>query len=290
MAMLFAASAPSASAALVALRHVRAQRRAPTTTRPPGRAEERAGRDAHDGRATGARRGFAARFAPSHADDAEPARVARARCSGWRSAPARRPRRRSSTAASTCATSCGTIRVPTLLLHRRDDAGHRRRATRATSPSTSPARGSSSSTGADSLPFLGDADAVLGEIERVPHRRPARRPSHDRVLATVLFTDIVGSTVRAAALGDEPWRDLLAEHDRVVRACLARHRGREIKSVGDGFLAMFDGPARAIRAARSIVSERHRRSGSRSAPACTPASSRWSATTSPASPSTSPRA
>jgi len=74
------------------------------------------------------------------------------------------------------------------------------------------------------------------------------------VLATVLFTDIVDSTVKAAALGDEPWRDLLAEHDRLVRSSLGRHRGREIKSVGDGFLALFDGPARAVRAARAIVS------------------------------------
>jgi len=95
---------------------------------------------------------------------------------------------------------------------------------------------------------------VIGEIDEflTGDRRP---PEHDRVLATVLFTDIVGSTVRAAALGDEPWRDLLAEHDRLVRAALARHRGREIKSVGDGFLALFDGPARAVRAARSIVAD-----------------------------------
>jgi class 3 adenylate cyclase len=71
----------------------------------------------------------------------------------------------------------------------------------------------------------------------------------------VLFTDIVGSTERAAALGDEPWRDLLAEHDRVVRIVIERNRGRVVKSVGDGFLAVFDGPARAVRAARDVVSQ-----------------------------------
>ena len=75
------------------------------------------------------------------------------------------------------------------------------------------------------------------------------------MLATVLFTDIVGSTERAAALGDQPWSDLLAEHDRVVRVGLERHRGRVVKSVGDGFLAVFDGPARAVRAARAIVAQ-----------------------------------
>jgi class 3 adenylate cyclase len=106
----------------------------------------------------------------------------------------------------------------------------------------------------DTLPFLGDADAVLGEVDEflTGDRRP---PDHDRVLATVLFTDIVGSTERAAALGDDPWRDLLAEHDRVVRAVITLNRGRVVKSVGDGFLAVFDGPARAVRAGRAIVSQ-----------------------------------
>jgi class 3 adenylate cyclase len=69
----------------------------------------------------------------------------------------------------------------------------------------------------------------------------------------VLFTDIVGSTSRAAELGDQGWRDLVAEHDRIVRRLLDRHNGREIKTMGDGFLATFDGPARAIRAAHAIV-------------------------------------
>ena len=81
-----------------------------------------------------------------------------------------------------------------------------------------------------------------------------RRPQEaDRVLATVLFTDIVGSTDRAAAMGDHAWRELLARHNELVRLELERWRGREVKSLGDGFVATFDGPARAIRCAQAIV-------------------------------------
>jgi class 3 adenylate cyclase len=72
------------------------------------------------------------------------------------------------------------------------------------------------------------------------------------VLATLLFTDIVGSTDRAAEIGDARWRELLAEHDQLVRRALDRFEGREVKTTGDGFLATFDGPARAIRCAESI--------------------------------------
>ena len=147
----------------------------------------------------------------------------------------------------------GSIRVPTLLLHRRGDRGIDPGHSRHLAEHIPGAR-LVELDGDDTLPFLGDSASVIGEIDEflTGDRRP---PEHDRVLATVLFTDIVGSTMRAAALGDQPWRDLLAEHDRVVRACLARNRGREVKTVGDGFLAVFDGPARAVRAARSIVAE-----------------------------------
>jgi class 3 adenylate cyclase len=75
----------------------------------------------------------------------------------------------------------------------------------------------------------------------------------DRVLATVLFTDIVGSTTQAAELGDRRWRELLQRHHAVVRGMLARYRGQEVDTAGDGFLATFDGPARAIRCAQSIA-------------------------------------
>ena len=77
----------------------------------------------------------------------------------------------------------------------------------------------------------------------------------DRVVLTVLFTDIVGSTARATELGDRRWRRLLEEHDAVVRSNLARFRGREVETTGDGFLATFDGPARAIRAAAAMRDE-----------------------------------
>lgn len=75
----------------------------------------------------------------------------------------------------------------------------------------------------------------------------------ERILATILFTDIVGSTERAASLGDQRWRSLLDAHDRTVREQLRRFRGREVKTTGDGFLASFDGPARAVRCAKAIV-------------------------------------
>jgi class 3 adenylate cyclase len=99
---------------------------------------------------------------------------------------------------------------------------------------------------------MGDSDAVLAEIEEfVTGVRPAPEP--DRVLATVLFTDIVGSTERAGELGDRAWRDLLESHHAAVRTELARFRGREIDSAGDGVFAAFDGPARAVRCAVAVV-------------------------------------
>jgi class 3 adenylate cyclase len=106
--------------------------------------------------------------------------------------------------------------------------------------------------GIDHLPFAGDADAVLGEIEEF--LTGARSvPEPDRVLATVMFTDIVGSTERAAELGDARWRELLASHQRVIEEQLARFRGRQVKTLGDGMLATFDGPARAIQCGLGIA-------------------------------------
>ena len=101
--------------------------------------------------------------------------------------------------------------------------------------------------------FFGDQDAILGEIEEflTGVRTP---PLAERVLSTVLFTDIVESTKRAAELGDRQWRDLLDEHDAMARQQLTVHRGRRVNSIGlgDGILATFDGPARAIRCAQAI--------------------------------------
>jgi class 3 adenylate cyclase len=105
--------------------------------------------------------------------------------------------------------------------------------------------------GDDNLIFVGNSDADLDEIEEfltgVRHA-----PTTTRVLATVLFTDIVGSTEQAAALGDKAWKDLLDRHDGVVRRQLERFGGREVNTVGDGFLATFDGPGRAIECGRAI--------------------------------------
>ena len=108
--------------------------------------------------------------------------------------------------------------------------------------------------GRDYLPWFGDQEALLDEVEAfVTGARPDRAP--DRVLATVLFTDLVGSTQRAAELGDRRWRELLEQHNALVRRLLERYGGREIDRAGDGFLATFDGPGRAVRCALAIVSE-----------------------------------
>jgi class 3 adenylate cyclase len=142
------------------------------------------------------------------------------------------------------------IRVPTLILHSAGD--------RVLLPAGSqflaehiPGARFVELPGIDHVPWGDDGDAILDEIEEfltgVRHG-----PEPDRVLATVLFTDIVGSTERAAALGDRRWRDLLEGHHDLVRRELGRFRGREIDTTGDGFLATFDGPARGIRCARAV--------------------------------------
>jgi class 3 adenylate cyclase/pimeloyl-ACP methyl ester carboxylesterase len=105
--------------------------------------------------------------------------------------------------------------------------------------------------GDDHLPWIGDGDGVADEVAEFV--TGARLPDDvDRVLATVLFTDIVGSTERAADMGDRAWRERLGEHHRIVRQEIERWRGREINTAGDGFLAVFDGPARAIRCALAM--------------------------------------
>jgi class 3 adenylate cyclase len=106
----------------------------------------------------------------------------------------------------------------------------------------------------DHVLWLGDTDELFEEIEEfLTGARGAA--DTDRVLATVMFTDLVGSTKRAAALGDRRWQDLLSDHDAATRRALERYRGHEITTTGDGFLATFDGPARAIRCACAIRDE-----------------------------------
>ncbi len=142
------------------------------------------------------------------------------------------------------------IRVPTLVVHRRDATGFGVEHGRYLATHI-PGAKYVELPGADNLIWAGDQDAVVAEIQDfVTGVRPA--PAPRRVLATVLFTDIVGSTQLAARLGDSDWQGLLADHNRMVRRQLDRFAGHEVKVVGDGFLATFDGPARAVRCAIAI--------------------------------------
>jgi len=148
-----------------------------------------------------------------------------------------------------------TIRVPTLVLQRREDVYRERGHARYLADHIQGAKLVELS-GVDHLPYVGDADAILDEVQEfLTGVRPP--PEHDRVLATVLFTDIVGSTERASGLGDRAWKGLLAQHHSLVRHELMTFRGREIATTGDGFLATFDGPARAVRCAQAIVQAVH---------------------------------
>ena len=145
------------------------------------------------------------------------------------------------------------IRVPTLVIHRRDAIGFRVEHGRYLGEHIPEAR-YVELPGTDNLIWAGDQDAIVAEIQAfITGVRPAPEPH--RVLASVLFTDIVRSTERAAELGDVRWQSLLADHNRVVRRQLERFGGVEIKVVGDGFLATFDGPARAVRCAIAIRDE-----------------------------------
>jgi pimeloyl-ACP methyl ester carboxylesterase len=144
-----------------------------------------------------------------------------------------------------------SVHVPTLVLHRRNDRVVNRRAGQDLAQRIPGAR-FVELEGIDHLPWAGDADAVLGEIEEFL-TGTRTLPEPDRVLATVMFTDIVGSTERAAELGDARWRSLLAAHQDSVRREVARFRGRHVKTLGDGCLATFDGPARSIRCGAAIA-------------------------------------
>jgi class 3 adenylate cyclase len=143
-----------------------------------------------------------------------------------------------------------SIRVPTLVISRRDnrlvEAAHGRYL-----GERIPGARYVEVEGDDYFPFIGNTDVILDEVEEflTGSRPPA---GTDRMLATILVTDIVDSTARASALGDAAWRDLLQRHHTLVRRELERFRGHEVDTAGDGFLATFDGPARAIRCACAI--------------------------------------
>jgi class 3 adenylate cyclase len=143
-----------------------------------------------------------------------------------------------------------TIRVPTLVI------------SRAKGPRVTPEHGRYIAdripgarfievAGSENVIWAGDTPSLVEEIQEfltgVRHA-----PEPDRVLSTVLFTDIVDSTRRAVELGDRRWREVLSKHDAIVRAALGEFRGREVKTTGDGFLATFDGPARSVRCAQTL--------------------------------------
>ena len=144
-----------------------------------------------------------------------------------------------------------TIHVPTLVIHRRGDRVVNWRAGRDLAERIAGSR-YVELEGIDHLPWAGDSETVIGEVQEfLTGARSAAEP--DRVLATVMFTDICGSTERAAKLGDAHWRDLLEAHHGAVLRDLERFRGREVKTLGDGSLATFDGPARAIQCGHAIA-------------------------------------
>ena len=144
----------------------------------------------------------------------------------------------------------GSIHARTLILHRTHDCAVSVEAGRHLARNIPGAKYVELS-GVDHLPFVGDQDSILKEVEEfVTGTR--YRPEPDRVLATILFADIVGSTRRAAELGDRAWVELLGNFHSLVRRQLERFRGKEIDTVGDGLFATFDGPARAIRCACAI--------------------------------------
>jgi len=147
-----------------------------------------------------------------------------------------------------------TIQVPVLVTHRVDDEVESIECARHLAANIPGAR-LLELPGADHYPFSGDQDELLDPVERFLVAAHGAEVDFDRVLATVLFTDIVGSTDVAARMGDRAWRDLVASHHKRVRSLLARFRGREVDVAGDGFLAVFDGPARAVRCGLAICED-----------------------------------
>jgi class 3 adenylate cyclase len=141
------------------------------------------------------------------------------------------------------------IQVPTLILHPEEDDPRSSRYWVEHIPGAEYV----ALAGTEHIPYLSNQDSVLREIDRFVGGVRAEVASFDRVLSTVLFTDIVGSTETAARLGDRGWREVIERHHATVRGLLARYRGAEVDTAGDGFFATFDGPARAAKCATAIV-------------------------------------
>lgn len=143
------------------------------------------------------------------------------------------------------------IRVPTLVMARTGDV-HFSPAVGRELAGNIPGARFVELPGVDHAPWVGDQKALTDELERFVARAQASELELDRVLATVLFTDVVGSTQKVAELGDRAWSELVSQHHALVRAQLARFRGREVDTAGDGFFATFDGPIRAAHCALAI--------------------------------------
>lgn len=143
-----------------------------------------------------------------------------------------------------------SIRVPTLIVHREADANVNVEAGRYLAHQIPNAK-YVELPGNDHLLWVGNTERVVDEVEKFL-TGSRHSPEPDRVLATVLFTDIVGSTKRVEAIGDRAWHGLLDRHNEIVRREVLRHRGREVKTTGDGFLITFDGPARSIKCSLAI--------------------------------------
>jgi class 3 adenylate cyclase len=142
------------------------------------------------------------------------------------------------------------INAPTLVIHRSGDLDPRIEEGRYIAEHIAGAR-FVELPGDDHVPWI-DADQIIDEVEEFLTGQ-RRTPESDRILATVMFTDLVGSTGRAAEMGDRRWGELIERHHAIVRAELRRFRGHEVDTTGDGFLATFDGPARAVRCAQALV-------------------------------------
>jgi class 3 adenylate cyclase len=144
------------------------------------------------------------------------------------------------------------VRIPTLVMHATEDQVEPVEAGRYTA-SVIPGARFVEIPGSEHIPFWTAADPVVEEIRRFTESIRGEEAVLNRVLATVLFTDIVDSTAQSATMGDHGWRAVQERHDQLVRGQIARYNGREIKTLGDGFLATFDGPARGILCAQAIA-------------------------------------
>jgi class 3 adenylate cyclase/dienelactone hydrolase len=246
MAVLFAATYPDRTSALVVYGSY-AKRQGPDEDYPWARTPEQRVAYAEDVERTWGQEGDLSTLAP-HADDA---------LAHWWTARARAAASPGAARDLVLMNSSidvrdvlPAVRVPTLVLHRTGDTDSDVEEGRYLAERIPGAR-FVELPGDDHLPWI-DVDQVLDEVEEFL-TGVRRGPTHDRVLATVLFTDVVHSTDRAAELGDRAWRDVLARHDALVADLVVRHGGTVVDTAGDGMLARFDGPARSVRAATAII-------------------------------------